>query len=77
MGDVTNEVIFETLKSMQGPLARVDQAQQDLHKQLRGLMAQMHAKAAELASLYGRLGRLEDRVQRIERRLGLNDVTLS
>lgn len=77
MGEVTNELIFETLKSIQVRLGRIEDGQRDLKQELQGIRTHMLATSTEIANIYGRLGTLEDRVERIERRLGLVDVTLS
>lgn len=77
IANVTNELIFEVLKTMQGPLGRIEDGLRDVRQELQGLRGHMLATSTEISNIYGRLGTLEDRVERIENRLGLIDVTLS
>jgi archaellum component FlaC len=76
-GHVTSDLIYEVLKSIQARLGRIEDGQRDLKQELQGIRTHMLGTQTEIANIYGRLGTLEDRVERIERRLGLVDVTLS
>ena len=65
--EVTNELLLETLKAIQGTLTRrVD----DLHevKERLGILEMQYA------SLSNRMDRMDLRIERIERRLGLVEV---
>lgn len=63
-GDVTNELIFETLKAIQGTLARHTEDLLEIKERLGTLEMQY-------ASLSRRVDRLDQRVERIETRLDL------
>ena len=65
--EVTNELLLETLKAIQGTLMRpVD----DIHevKERLGILEMQYA------SLSNRMDRMDLRIERIERRLGLVEV---
>jgi len=65
--EVTNELLFETLKSMQSTLSRIID---DIHevKERLGILEMQYA------SLSNRMDRMDLRIERIERRLGLVEV---
>jgi predicted nucleic acid-binding Zn-ribbon protein len=63
-GEVTNELIFETLKAIQGTLARHSEDLLEIKERLGTLEMQY-------ASLSRRVDRLDQRVERIETRLDL------
>jgi len=63
-GGVTNELLFETLKSIQATLSKLFD---DMHEVKEGLgILEM-----QYASLSNRMDRMDLRIERIERRLGL------
>ena len=62
--EVTNELIFETLKAIQGSLSRLVDDMHEVKERLGFLEMQY-------ASLSNRLDRMDQRIERIERRLGL------
>ena len=65
--EITNELLFETLKAIQATLARHSE---DLHeiKERLGILEMQYA------SLSRRVDRIEERMDRIERRLDLVSV---
>jgi predicted nucleic acid-binding Zn-ribbon protein len=65
--EVTNELIFETLKAIRGTLSRLVD---DLHE----VKARLGILEMQYASLSNRMDRIDLRVERIERRLGLIEV---
>jgi predicted nucleic acid-binding Zn-ribbon protein len=62
--EVTNELIYETLKAIQGTLARHGEDLREIKERL-GILEMQYA------SLSRRIDKLEERVERIERRLDL------
>ncbi|MBO6756702.1 MAG: hypothetical protein JJ902_10285 [Roseibium sp.] len=68
-GDVTNALIFETLKAMQGTLARHTE-------DLREIKSRLGILEAQYASLSTRVDRLDERLARVEKRLGLVDTAI-
>ncbi|MCA3447426.1 MAG: hypothetical protein INF93_12025 [Rhodobacter sp.] len=65
--EVTNELLLETLKAIQGTLMRLVD---DIHevKEWLGILEMQYA------SLSNRMDRMDLRIERIERRLGLVEV---
>ena len=65
--EVTNELLLETLKAIQGTLMRLVD---DIHevKERLGILEMQYA------SLPNRMDRMDLRIERIERRLGLVEV---
>jgi predicted nucleic acid-binding Zn-ribbon protein len=65
--EVTNELLLETLKAIQGTLTRLVD---DIHevKERLGILEMQYA------SLSNRMDRMDLRIERIERRLGLIEV---
>ena len=78
---VTNELIYEVLKSVQAQIAIIREdmgslkvratSQDRILSRIEAGFADMHGDFAELA---GRMDRLESRMERIERRLELADA---
>ena len=62
--EVTNELIYETLKAIQGTLARHGDDLREIKERL-GILEMQYA------SLSRRIDKIEERVERIERRLDL------
>ncbi len=71
MAEVTNELLYEALKSIQATLARHSEDFRDLKERLGILESQVAVLAGQYASLSNRFDRLDLRVERIERRLEL------
>ena len=78
MAEVTNELIYEVLKSMQGRMSNIehklgemDTRLTSISGQLRGLSLEMNAAHTDLANVYVSLGHLDGRLMRIERRLDI------
>ena len=65
--EVTNELLFETLKAIQGTLLRLVDDMHEVKERL-GILEMQYA------SLSNRLDRIDLRIERIERRLGLIDA---
>jgi len=78
---VTNELIYEVLKSVQAQVAIIREdvgslkfratSQDRMLSRIEAGFADMHGDFAELA---GRMDRLESRMARVETRLGLTDA---
>jgi predicted nucleic acid-binding Zn-ribbon protein len=62
--EVTNELIFETLKSIQATLSKLADDMHEVKERL-GILEMQYA------SLSNRMDRMDLRIERIERRLGL------
>lgn len=72
--EVTNELLYETLKAIQGSLARHTDELHEIKERLGIIETQVAGLAGQYASLSNRLDRLDLRIERIERRLDLADA---
>ena len=72
--EVTNDLIYETLKTMQRTLGRLVDDVHDIKERLGILETQVAGLGIQYASLSNRLDRMDLRIERIERRLDLQDA---
>lgn len=70
-GEVTNELIFESLKAIQATQARHSEDLREIKERLGHTEIQIGGLAGQYASLSVRLDRLDARLERVERRLDL------
>jgi archaellum component FlaC len=66
--EVTNELLFETLKTIQGTLARHGEDLREIKDRIGHVEAQVGGLAMQYASLSNRIDRMDLRIERIERR---------
>lgn len=78
MAEVTNELIYEVLKPIQGRLgdivdrlSGVEVRLDVLAEQTRALTISLNATNTDVANLYRMLGTMDHRIARIERRLDI------
>ncbi len=69
MAEVTNDLICEVLKGIQGRMDRLETGQRDIKEELIAVRLHQHAAQGELNGLLSRIGSVEDRLDRIENRL--------
>jgi septal ring factor EnvC (AmiA/AmiB activator) len=81
MADVTLELMFEVLKAVQARLAQVDGKVDELKQEMQasrtaqnGVRQEITSVFEEISGVHKTLIRHEDRLDRIERRLELNDA---
>ena len=81
MADVTPELMFEVLKSVQSRLAQVDGKLDELKQEMQasrtaqnGIRQEITSVFEEVSGIHKTLIRHEDRLDRIERRLELHDA---
>ena len=84
MADVTPGLMFEVLKSIQTRLAQVDGKIDELKQEMQasrtsqnGIRQEITGVYREILEVHATLVRHEGRLDRIERRLELNDATAS
>ena len=77
MAEVTNELIYEVLKSMQSDLATVKHDVRELKSETQAIRGHLVATQQDVANIYAMLGRHEVRLDRIERRLELREPELT
>ncbi len=73
MAGVTNELIYEILKSLQQGQADIKAGQQELKAELHAIRGHMLAFQTDINNLYSSLSGLDVRLERVERRLTLTD----
>ena len=71
MADVSAELVYEVLKSLQADVSLLKNGQRDIREELIGIRLHQHAAQGELNSILSRLSSIEGRIERIERRLDL------
>jgi uncharacterized coiled-coil DUF342 family protein len=83
MPDVTPDLMFEVLKSIQARLAQVDGKIDEMKQEMLALRTSQNAARQEITSVFQEISgvhatlvRHEGRLDRIERRLELNDATV-
>ena len=81
MADVTTELVFEGLKSVQARLAQVDGKIDELKQEMQasrtsqnGIRHEITSVFQEISGVHATLVRHEGRLDRIERRLELSDA---
>ena len=72
MADVTNELIYEVLKSIQDRLTSIENEQRASREELNALRGHQIAMQQDVHNIYEILGELKARMQVIERRLELS-----
>ena len=75
-GDVTNELMYELLKSMNGRLGRMEERLDRIEGELRVLHSHVGGLVQSDLLHRSEVASLSLRVARIERRLDLHDPTL-
>ncbi|WOE75541.1 hypothetical protein [Alterisphingorhabdus coralli] len=71
--NVTNELIYETLKAMQTKLVSLGDDVTDIKADMRGLKAHMAGFMQTELSQDGAISSIQSRLDRIEKRLELSD----
>ncbi|MGJ4887217.1 hypothetical protein [Bradyrhizobium sp. HKCCYLR20261] len=74
MAEVTNELIFGILKQIQQRLDRADHRFDEMRADLTALRSYQLSMMQDLQNAYAVLGRLDERFDRMERRLELSEA---
>jgi hypothetical protein len=72
--EVTNELIYEVLKTLQREVGEVKSSIGDIKTELNALRGHMISLQQDVHNIYGILGRHDLHLERIEQRLEINDV---
>jgi septal ring factor EnvC (AmiA/AmiB activator) len=75
MAEVTNELMFEVLKSMQSDIAALREGQRETNAALNAIRIHMVGMQQDIQNLYAAFTRHEARLDRIERRLEIAEVS--
>ena len=71
---VTNELIYEVLKSVQAQVSIIREDVSGLKNRISSLQSSVAGLHADMAEVSARLDRLESRVERVENQLNLYDT---
>jgi septation ring formation regulator EzrA len=74
MTDVSNELIYEVLGTLQRDVGEVKSSVGDVKTELNALRGHMISLQQDVHNVYGILGRHDAHLERIERRLELSDA---
>ncbi len=74
MAEVTNELMFEVMKRVHHELHEVRQDASEIKRGINVIRGHMVAIQTNVNNIYGILGRHDDRLDRIERRLELREL---
>jgi DNA repair ATPase RecN len=74
MAEITNELMYEVLKTLQVRLVQVDGKVDELKQEMQAFRTQLIGIHQEMSGMHSTLVRHEQRFDRIERRLELSDM---
>lgn len=74
MAEVTNDLIYEVLKSIQERVGALQDGQRAIPEELTALRGHQVAMQRDVYNIHERFDAVERRLERIERRLELVDV---
>jgi hypothetical protein len=74
MAEVSNELLYEVLKSLQPDIGEMKSSIGDVKTELNALRGHMISLQQDVHNIYGILGRHDLHLERIERRLELSDA---
>lgn len=74
MAEVSNELIYELLKKMQTDVSSLNAQMGEVRQELVSIRLSMMGMQNDIHNIYGILGRHEERLDRIERRLELREL---
>jgi len=75
MAEVTNELIYEVLKQLQDRMTRFELKIDEVKAELQALRNHSMAIQQDTSNIYTMLGRHENRLDRIDRRLEITEVS--
>jgi hypothetical protein len=74
MSEVTNELMFELLKRVHHEIGELRQDVSETKRELNVMRGHMVATQSDIHNIYGILGRQDERLERIDRRLDLREL---
>jgi hypothetical protein len=74
MAEITTELMYEVLKSMQSDIAALREGQRETNAALNAIRIHMVAMQQDIQNLYTAFTRHEAPLDRIERRLEISEV---
>jgi hypothetical protein len=77
MAEISADLVYEVLKSIQHDMSQFKSELRDINTALNALRGHQISMQQDIHNMYGMLGRYDDRLDRIERRLEIHDVAPS
>jgi hypothetical protein len=74
MAEISAELVYEVLEQVQHDISQIKEQGCETNAALNALRGHLVALQQDVGNVYGILGRLDARVDRIERRLELTDA---
>ena len=75
MAEVTTELMYEVLKQMQSDMVALKEGQRETNSALNAIRVPMVAMQQDIQNIYAVLTRHDTRLDRIERRLEIAEVS--
>ncbi len=74
MTEVSNELMYEVLKSIQSRMDRMDLTMSEVKAELGSIRGHLIATEGDVRNIYSVTARIDERLDRIERRLELREL---
>jgi predicted nucleic acid-binding Zn-ribbon protein len=74
LGDVTNELMYETLKKMQADLSSVKVTVGEVKSEITAMRGYVYGIQGDISNIYAKLARHDIQLDRIENRLELREL---
>ena len=74
LGEVTNELMYETLKKMQADLSSVKVTVGELKSEMASFRGYLHIMSGDINNIHSKLARHDVQLDRIENRLELREL---
>jgi len=74
MAEVTNELMYELLKTIHQRMDRLENGLGEVKQELVSIRPSMMGMQTDIHNIYGILGRHDERLDRIEKRLELREL---
>jgi chromosome segregation ATPase len=74
MVDISSELIYEVLKSVQSRLGNIEEGQREIRNELKSMRMQLQAVQVDTGNIYETLSAIDIRMSRVERRLDFSET---
>ncbi|MFM8606739.1 MAG: hypothetical protein ACKOBC_02110 [Hyphomicrobiales bacterium] len=74
MVDISSELIYEVLKSVQSRLGNIEEGQREIRNELKSMRMQLQAVQVDTGNIYETLSVIDIRMSRVERRLDFSET---
>ena len=74
MINITNELMFETLKKIQSDMSYMRLSLSEVRSEMVGIRGSLHSIGGDILNIYAKLARHDEQLERIENRLELREL---